>query len=118
MKNKKRKKTVNKRKLLKRLKNKKDKEWAIAVKDLYFNKCAVCGETKRLNAHHIIPRELQEFRHELVNGIALCPKHHWFSFELSPHRNPFEFFIWWINKYPNQYEQLSNKLTYQRELKK
>jgi len=90
---------MNKKKQLKKLQNKLDKEWAIRVKILYDNKCAVCGETKMLNAHHIIPREDKLFRHDTRNGIALCPKHHKFSFELSPHKNPFMFFRWWGNAY-------------------
>lgn len=73
---------------------KEDKEWAKAVKERDGNKCAVCGTTKLLNAHHILPREIKELRHTLWNGITLCPKHHRFSRELSAHQNPVAFWLW------------------------
>lgn len=83
----------------------KDKAWADEVKQR-FDGCIVCGDTKRLNAHHIIPREIKEFRHELANGIALCPKHHRFSFKFSAHQNPFIFYGWLSQNYPDIVEEL------------
>jgi hypothetical protein len=72
--------------------NKKDKIWSSEVKDKCHNMCVICGDTERLNAHHIIPREFRETRWLLENGVALCPKHHkWGLF--SAHRNPY----WFVN---------------------
>jgi NADH dehydrogenase/NADH:ubiquinone oxidoreductase subunit G len=71
---------------------KKDREWAALVKMRYNNKCIVCGKKERLNAHHIIPRQNRRFKHDVRNGIALCPKHHRFSFDVSAHQNPFVFY--------------------------
>lgn len=67
---------VNKKKLLKRENNKKDKEWAIAVKSRFNNGCAICNRKDYLNAHHIIPREFKDTKWDVKNGIALCPLHH------------------------------------------
>lgn len=49
------------------------KEWRASVfrRDGY--KCAVCGNTKFLHAHHIIPwAKDPDRRFELSNGITLC----------------------------------------------
>ena len=73
---------------------KEDREWAKKIKEKYGNRCIVCAETKYINAHHIIPRQKKEFRHDLRNGIALCPSHHRFSFTFSAHQNPYIFYSW------------------------
>ena len=73
---------------------KEDREWANAVKSRDGFMCVICGETKRLNAHHILPRELKETTHDLLNGISLCPSHHRFNRTLSAHQNPLAFFKW------------------------
>lgn len=70
----------------------KDKEWSISVKINCNNQCVICGEIRRLNAHHIIPREFKETRWVVENGVALCPRHHKFGL-FSAHRNPY----WFIN---------------------
>ena len=84
-------KNMNKQKKERLERKKKDKIWAKMIKEKYHNKCIICGEEKYLNAHHIIPKEIKKFRHDTINGIALCPKHHRFSFELSAHQNPVMF---------------------------
>ena len=86
---------------------KEDKEWAIAIKKKYKNKCAVCKATKYLNAHHLIPRQIKKYRHDMRNGICLCVKHHRFSFELSAHQNPFEFYYWLMMKMQKVYQELT-----------
>lgn len=86
------------KKLEKRETTKKFKQWSIDVKKRDKNKCVICGRTEFLHTHHIIPRENKIFRFDINNGITLCAKHHKFSFEISPHKNPFIFFIW-FNKH-------------------
>jgi len=81
------KKTIEQKELEKR-----DKNWANKVKLNFNNKCALCLETKYLNSHHIIPREIKEFRFWEINGIALCVKCHKFGLN-SAHRNPLWFFM-------------------------
>ena len=88
---------------------KEDEAWAAKVK-LRDKECVVCGETKRLNAHHILPRQLTEHRTDMMNGIALCPKHHRFSWELSAHQNPMAFFFWMYNNRPKQFAYIINQI--------
>lgn len=111
-------KKITKKKLLKiEKRNIKEqfKEWTLAVKTRDENKCTICGKDEYLNAHHLLPREIKEFRFNLNNGITLCRFHHRFSLDNSPHRNPF-IFIQWLeeNKLPQlitlraQYTEFKN----------
>lgn len=92
----------------------KDIAWALTVKENSGNKCEVCGETKYLNAHHIFTRANKKMRHNLDNGIALCPKHHLFDTYLSAHKAPIEFIEWlkakrgeeWYNELRRQAKSL------------
>ena len=74
--------------------NKADKAW----KELVFlkaeGKCAYCFEKEYVQAHHLIPREILQFRHKVTNGILLCCSHHKYSFLFSAHKNPVRFAIW------------------------
>jgi len=70
----------------------KDKEWSIKVRELH-PECLICGSTAFLNSHHILPREISETRHIILNGVILCSKcHKWGLF--SAHRNP----VWFLLK--------------------
>jgi len=82
---------MNKLKEARKLLKKQDKEWSIAIRKRD-KKCMICGSKKFLNAHHLIPREIKEFRHDLRNGITLCAKHHKFSYQISAHKNALVFF--------------------------
>lgn len=87
---------MNKLKEARRLRNKKDKEWREAVKKRDNDKCVIndnCS-TGFIQAHHIIPRENKIFRHDVDNGVCLCPRHHKYSYDLSAHKNSFVFFLW------------------------
>jgi len=83
-----------------------DLAWADAVKgrDGWF--CVVCGVSERLNAHHILPREVKEFKYVVDNGITLCVTHHKFSRELSAHNNSFAFLLWFMVNRKAQFERL------------
>ena len=83
------------------------KEWSSFVKarDLY--KCVICGDTKLLNAHHIIPKEDKLMSTELINGISLCPKHHKFDIVISAHRNPLAFYVWLNENRHEEFEYLT-----------
>lgn len=49
--------------------------WVVEVKRLFGQHCAMCGASRRLHAHHIIPKSLApELVYDLNNGVALC--HH------------------------------------------
>ncbi len=82
------------KKLAKRERNRQDKEWKLLVRNRDENKCVICGRSDILHIHHLVAREIKELRHDIDNGITLCPNHHKFSLQISPHRNPFIFFNW------------------------
>ena len=110
---------MNKKKLEKRELNKKFKEWAEQVKSRDGKKCVICGDSKRLNAHHIIPRSNKDLRFEIKNGISICPLHHLFSREISAHMNSLAFIIWLQENRKEQFEFLHNYCTaIYKELKK
>lgn len=99
--------------LKKREIKKKDKLWAISIKKSYGDCCAYCNQTKSLNAAHIIPREIIQFRWDLDNGLALCPRHHRFRPKesedkslFSAHFNPFHVLIWFMINYPDKFKSL------------
>jgi len=70
-----------------------DKLYSLAVRYDWGNKCAVCGAGK-CEAHHLIPRQHQKTRYDLRNGIALCPVHHKFDADISPHQNSAGWMLW------------------------
>lgn len=78
-------------------------QWSKQVRDRDGNRCQITGclNTKRLNAHHIIPEEYIETKYDLMNGITLCPSHHTFG-KLSAHKNAIWFAKW---MYQNKFEQ-------------
>lgn len=42
------------------------------------HKCAICGESKVLEVHHITNRHIMpNGGYTKYNGITLCPNHHW-----------------------------------------
>lgn len=55
----------------------KTRNWSKAVRARDGHKCVECGATGRLHAHHIKPwKDYPKLRHELSNGITLCPPCH------------------------------------------
>ena len=79
-------------KLQRKNRTKADNEWKLAVRKAHDNKSAISGETKNLNAHHILPKEnFPQYRHDLMNGILLSPKEHKLG-KFSAHKNP----IWFV----------------------
>lgn len=106
------------KKLEKRELKKQDKKWQEACKERDCSKCVICGRTDRINVHHIIPREIKFFRHDFDNGICLCNLHHKFSLEISPHRNPFVFFIWMKENREEQMNILREKWKLWKQMQK
>lgn len=72
--------------------NKLDKMWREIIHQQ--GKCAVCGKTGRLEAHHIFTRSKRSTRWLVENGILLCSACHKFSPTLSAHKAPYAFFKW------------------------
>ena len=101
---------MNKLKEAKKLRNKLDKQWREKIR-LRDKTCQICHKRgKRLNAHHLVSRSNAKFRHDLDNGILLCPFHHMFSREISAHKGSFAFMIWFINHKNKQFIALASKL--------
>ena len=96
-------------KLLKREVKKQFLDWSIKVKERDGNHCALCPSVTLLNAHHLIGREFKQLRFDLDNGISLCPFHHQWSKDISPHRNSFVFFVWFMTNRKEQYQRLLEK---------
>jgi len=72
-----------------------DKLWSeIVRKDGH---CLVCGATEYLQAHHLISRWVLPLRHDLRNGLSLCPLCHKFGRKISGHKSPFGL-AWFLQK--------------------
>lgn len=55
----------------------KNTEWRWAVIDRAENKCVICGDDQRLEAHHINAYHSNpSIRYDVDNGVALCHEHH------------------------------------------
>lgn len=89
---------------------KEDKEWANKVKERDGHKCVICGNAERLNAHHIIVRENHKTKFDVDNGVALCPKHHFFDRQISAHNNPLGMFLWLEIHRPAQFNYVKTKM--------
>ena len=86
-----------------------EKEWSRLIRTRDNWACVICGNPLKPNAHHLIPREIKQFKFDLDNGITLCVKHHKFCRHLSAHNNPLSFFMW-LKKYrPFLIEVMENK---------
>lgn len=86
-----------------RLKAIADRLWSLAIRADWAWKCAVCGAS-RCDAHHLVPRHNQATRYDLNNGIALCPRHHQFCPEISPHQNAAGWMAWLEENHPSRAE--------------
>jgi len=95
-----------KKKLAKKELKLQDTIWSQNIKYRDESKCVICGATRLVQAHHIIPREIKAFRHLFINGISLCPRHHRFQLEISAHHNPFAFFVWMMRNRTDQFNKL------------
>lgn len=78
-----------------------DRLWSHAVRDKWANKCAVCGK-RRVEAHHLVPRQHYRTRYQLNNGIALCAHHHKFDPHLSPHLHAAAWMLWLRKHHPTR----------------
>lgn len=87
-----------------------DKAWANAVKDRDERRCVICGDTERLNAHHIIVRENHETKLDVMNGLSLCPTHHFFNRKISAHNNPIGLILWLQKNRPDQFQYVKSKM--------
>ena len=95
---------------------KKDLEWVRLVRERWNNRCMVCWHMfgivnqKYLNAHHLVPREIRELRHDPKNGALCCVFHHKFSRFFSFHRNPLLMINWMLEYKLDDMDYLLTKL--------
>lgn len=88
-------------------KRKADAAWGRIIHLVGGGKCAVGGDCAgNLEAHHIISRGVIATRHDPLNGVLLCSKHHKFSPLCSPHGGPAGFFAWFEKKFPGRIDLL------------
>lgn len=88
--------------------NKADYEWRVLIHRS--NVCAICGATEKLQAHHLIPREIKSLRHDPDNGILLCVRNHKYDYMLSAHKNPLSFAAWLQTNHPKKWEWVQSTL--------
>ena len=79
-----------------------DKLWSLAVRADWLNCCAVCGQVSGCEAHHLVPREHEATRYDLMNGISLCYRHHQADKDLSPHMNAAGWMDWLKTHHPER----------------
>jgi hypothetical protein len=90
--------------------NQADKLWSQIIH--IENHCAVCGKIgKGLNAHHLLPKHYYRWlRHDLRNGILLCPFCHMFSGKSAAHMNSIWFCNWLMINRKEQWEWCLERL--------
>ena len=82
------------------------KLWLNRIYEIYNRKCAICGDTVKPNAHHIVNRDVSPaLRFDPNNGIALCASCHRFGL-LSAHKNGVWFGNWLMEHAPKQYKYI------------
>lgn len=88
-----------------------DTAWATFIK--LRDGCCVIGRSQEgfidpcnghLEAAHLISRAVLLHRHEPMNGITLCSKHHKWSNLLSAHATPLAFAEWLRLNHANHWE--------------
>lgn len=83
---------------------KEHKDWS---KEVRSRGCAINDNcSPKLDAHHLIPKEVEKTRSHPMNGICLCARHHCkYGFRvLSPHNDAACLFFFWMMK--NRPEQM------------
>lgn len=71
-----------------------DKVWSEVVRNRAGNKCEVCRSADHVQAHHLVDRSVWQLRHDVENGLCLCPLHHKYSRFVSAHKGGLQFFYW------------------------
>ena len=80
-----------------------DRAWSLSIRSKWGNKCAICGSTEGLQAHHLIAKKGRGviYRYNLRNGICLCTRHHGkFGAYNSAHSGHLAFGIWLAQHHP------------------
>ena len=77
---------------IKAIRREMDRVWSLIIRST--GRCAFCGKTSSLNAHHIFGRRNLSTRWDISNGVCLCAGCHTFSSTFSAHQTPMFFDDW------------------------
>ena len=92
--------------------------WGKLIHSIFRHRCAMCGSTYMLEAHHIAGRRSLAVRYAIKLGILLCQYCHKEA-PNAPHKHPTAFFKWLRRNYPERYElyvSLKNKIVRHYEI--
>ena len=64
--------------------------------------CERCGSTENLQHHHIVGRRNLTLRYDIINGLCLCYRCHFFQ----AHGGALEFIDWLDERFPSRMEYL------------
>jgi len=109
---------VYRNKIIRRLKNKLFKLWAIKVKERAGNKCEVdgCSTGNVLNSHHIENYMANpSLRYDIKNGICVCASHHKFLAQ-SAHKSFVFMYNLMLSKHPEELKYLLEYKSVKEEL--
>ncbi len=84
--------------------NKADGVWREKICKRDGDQCAVCNSDKNPQCHHLVSRDVKSLRHEVMNGVLLCPLCHQFSRRRSAHKGGVPFAEWLRIHRPYQYQ--------------
>ena len=87
------------------------KDWSKAVRDRD-GRCQICNATadeKRLNAHHLIPKNFKKWRSTLDNGMTLCYGCHTGG-RYSAHKHPIWFYQWLKDNKPYTLQLIKDRI--------
>lgn len=93
---------IGKKACLKSLKRYCREIWSEFVKERDGRHCIICGQTKYLNAHHLITAKCSYTRYKVECGVSLCPTHHMLG-TISAHCTPWVLYEWLEKNRPEQY---------------
>lgn len=93
----------------KRIEWEKIQEWKRKIFERDNGMCQICVSQGKLNklgkhyqTHHLLPRQLKDYKFDILNGILLCFNHHKLGV-YSAHNNGLWFYEWLKHYKPEHY---------------
>ena len=83
-----------------------DDQWSLAVRTDWDWRCAVCGRVL-VEAHHIVPRQYEATRYDMLNGIALCAHCHKLGKD-SAHQHAPAWMAWLQRNHPTRHKKATD----------
>lgn len=84
--------------------------WKKKVRDVFGNRCFLCGSEKQIEVHHVEGfKDNEELRYDVQNGVCLCREHHTLyhtqflgGFHVLATKQSFKSFMeWWLCQLQN-----------------